>query len=83
MFPLAPAVLAAHSRSAAAGRKPKSPKKLARTPGAKPSGTHRALRLVVALAGSLVLVVALVDPLRGNDGFDVQVKTQDQGVRHE
>jgi hypothetical protein len=39
--------------------------------------------LAVVLVGSFILVVSLVDPLRGSDRFDVHPATQDNGVRHE
>jgi hypothetical protein len=50
---------------------------------AEPSACRRVLRLAVVLVGSFILVVSLVDPLRGSDRFDVHPATQDNGVRHE
>ena len=48
-----------------------------------PSGSRLAWRMAAALAGSLVLVVALVDPLRGSEGYDIRAERQGQGARHE
>jgi hypothetical protein len=66
MHPTALFVLAAPSRSAAA-RKQRSPSTESHATLHKPSGARRALRIAAVLAGSFVLVVSLVDPLRGSD----------------
>ena len=50
---------------------------------AEPSAFGQVLRFAIALVGCFVLVVSLVDPLRGSDRFDVTTATQDQWVRHE
>jgi hypothetical protein len=76
-----PTALAAHKRASAA-RKP-SPSEKTWVSGNKRSGALRALRMVTALAASLVLVVSLVDPLSGSERLPMQGATQEQGVRHE
>ena len=45
----------------------------------KPSSGMRTLRIATALAASLVLVVSLVDPLRGSERLGAQDATQEQG----
>jgi hypothetical protein len=71
-------------RSRVAGtRKQASPTKPALAARTKPSACRRVLRLAVVLAGCFVLVVSLVDPLRGSDRFDLHPATQHQGARHE
>ena len=81
MHPTALVALAAHKRSTAA-RKPSISEK-ASVVGNKRSGALRALRMVTALAASLVLVVSLVDPLSGSERLVTQDATQEQGARHE
>ena len=48
----------------------------------RPSGARLALRVAAALAGSLILIIALVDPLRSSDQFDPHTAAIEQGVRH-
>ncbi len=77
------ALLAPAARSRpAAGRKPASDATLMSAPDARHRGAKLAWRLAAALAGSLILVVALVDPLLGSDRYDVHPEMQDRGVSH-
>jgi hypothetical protein len=41
------------------------------------------LRIAAVMAGSLILVVSLVDPLRGSEQFGARAAAHEQGVRHE
>lgn len=49
----------------------------------KPSGVRLAWRAAAALAASIVLVIALVDPLLGASQYGVQPEVLDQRARHE
>jgi hypothetical protein len=52
-------------------------------PAARTSGGRRVLHIAAALAGSLILVVSLVDPRRGSDQHHAQSETREAGARHE
>jgi hypothetical protein len=82
MHPTALVALAAPSRSAAA-RMQRSPSTESHATVNKPSGARRALRMAAVLAGSFVLVISLVDPLRGSDQSGAYDATQEQGARNE
>ena len=82
MPPTALLSMTAHARSAGRKHTPSGATET-RTPRAWRSSTRRILRTIAVLAGSLVLIGSLVDPLRGSDQFDAHKATHDQGVRHE
>jgi hypothetical protein len=48
-----------------------------------PSGSWLVWCIAAAPASSVVLVVALVDPLRGSEGYDIRAESQDRGARYE
>jgi hypothetical protein len=81
MHPAALVALAASSRSAA--RRQRTPSTERPATLHKSSGARRALRIAAALAGSFMLVVSLVDPLRGSDQLAAYDATQGQGAGHE
>jgi hypothetical protein len=82
MHQTAPLALAAQSRSTRASRQRAASSMAAPAVGAKPSSTRLALRVAAALAGSLILIIALVDPLRGNHRLEADTAAHHQGVRH-
>jgi hypothetical protein len=49
----------------------------------KPSGGRQVLRIAAALAGSLFLIVSLVDPQRGSGLHYVHSETLEPGASHE
>jgi len=80
MQPTVILTLAAHGVAKSA-RKPASPPP-PRAVRRKLTGPRTALRVLAALAGSLVLVLSLVDPLRGSERFEAPAASFEQGVRH-
>lgn len=83
MTPTALLALTAHARSASTRKHTASAAPATQAPRDKQSCVPRMLRIIAALAATLVLIVSLVDPLRGSDRLDATDATYDQGVRHE
>ena len=82
MQPTVILTLAAHS-VAKGPRRPAGPAAAVPRPvRGKPSRARTILQVVAALAGSLVLVLSLVDPLRGSEPFEAHAAAFEQGVRH-
>lgn len=82
MQPTVILTLAAHS-VAKGPRRPAGPAAAGpRTIRGKSSRARSVLRVVAALAGSLLLVLSLVDPLRGSEPVESHAAAVEQGARH-
>jgi hypothetical protein len=73
----------AHRRAGKTAERPASPPRPApRAVRGRPSVARKALRVLAVVVGGLVLVLSLVDPLHGNDGFEAPTASVKQEARH-
>lgn len=82
MQPTVLLTLAAHSVAKNAKKPASPPPPAPRAAREKSSHARTALRVLAALAGGLVLVLSLVDPLLGSGQFETPTAFFEQGVRH-